>query len=159
DPLAPALVRTPEDGDLHDPGHLDQRRLDLGGIDVDAAGDDQVCAAGVEVDIAVRVDAAEVADREGRSVRGRPPGLRRALRVVPVLEAAPRRDDAPQLVVLVDGDDPTGSRAAHGAGVVVPLAGGAGGELALGGPVELPHDVETEQIVRRATNRVRTRRP
>ena len=51
-------------GDVGDPGVLAEGVLDLGGVDVDAAADDQVLAAAVEEEVAVLVEPPEVADRE-----------------------------------------------------------------------------------------------
>ena len=54
DPLTPPLVGQAEHGHLGDAGGLAQHRLDLGRIDVDPSGDDQVVAAAVEEEVAVR---------------------------------------------------------------------------------------------------------
>ena len=85
-PLAPLLVGQPEHGALDHVGMGVEDRLHLGGVDVDAAGDDQVLAAAVEPDRAVVVHPAEVAD--GDQVAA--PGGGRLLRRPPVLEACPR---------------------------------------------------------------------
>ena len=57
-------------------GMLGEHLLDLGRIDVHAAGDDHVRLAIAEVDEAVGVDPADVAERRARPVRGRRRGLR-----------------------------------------------------------------------------------
>ena len=72
-PLAPVGVGYAEDGDVHDTGDLTERVLDLERVDVDPAGDDQVGAPALEVEVAVGVDASDVADGERRPVGRFPP--------------------------------------------------------------------------------------
>src|SRR5664279_1280098 len=45
DPLAPAFIRAAEHGDFNHPGQILECGLDLSGIDIDTAADDQVLAA------------------------------------------------------------------------------------------------------------------
>ena len=87
DALAPLVVGEAEDGHLDDAGRLGQDRLDLGRVDVDAAGDDEIVAAAVEEEIAVGVEATEVADGERVAAPG-PVGGRG---VAPVAEAGEAR--------------------------------------------------------------------
>ena len=54
----------PAYGDVHDAGDLAQRVLDLERVDVDPAGDDQVGASSLEVEVAVGVDASDVTHGE-----------------------------------------------------------------------------------------------
>ena len=61
--LAPLLGRDPEHRDVIDLGVLLQRRLDLGGVDVHAAGDDHVGLAVADVQVALVVPVGDVADR------------------------------------------------------------------------------------------------
>ena len=68
-PLAPALVGTAEDGDVLEAGRTGEGGLDLGRVDVDAAGDDQVRAPRVQPHQTV-LDASEVADGERGAVVG-----------------------------------------------------------------------------------------
>jgi hypothetical protein len=62
--LAVFLVRDPEDGAVLYPRHADQHRLDLGRIDVDAAGDHHVAHAVAQEEIAIPVDVSDVAARD-----------------------------------------------------------------------------------------------
>ena len=61
--LAPLLRRDPEHRDVIDLGMLLQRRLDLGGVDVHAAGDDHVGLTVADVQVALVVPVRDVADR------------------------------------------------------------------------------------------------
>src|SRR5690606_23273621 len=131
--LAPQVVGTAEHRDLGDPRHLHEGGLDLGGVDVHTATDDEVGPACVEVHVAVLVDPAEVADGEGGTVLGLAPGRGRALGVLPVRDPAPRWDGAPQLVLVVRDDHASGPGATYRAGVGGPVRGRARRELALGG--------------------------
>ncbi len=58
DAVSPVVVRYAEHRDVLDPRVLAQRVLDLERVDVHAAGDDQVGAPAVEVEVALVVDAA-----------------------------------------------------------------------------------------------------
>src|SRR3954452_9407396 len=106
-PLPPLLVGHPEDGALHDVGVRVEHRLDLGRVDVDPSGDDQVLAPAVEPDEPVVVHPAQVAD--GHPVA--PPGRRGLLRCAPVLEPRPAGHRAPQLAPLVGLQPATGAGA------------------------------------------------
>ena len=64
DLLAPVVVRDAEDGGVGDGGVGEQRGLDLGRVDVDAARDDHVDLAVAEEEVAVLVEIADVADGE-----------------------------------------------------------------------------------------------
>ena len=102
--------------------------LDLGRVHVHAAGDDEVVAPAVEVEVAVVVEAAEVADGEGVA----PPGRGRARRVAPVLEPGVRRAPSHQIdAVVVD-------REARGAGRARPTVPGRASHSALGQAVNWP---------------------
>ena len=138
DPLAPLLVVDSEDRDVVDAGHLAQHLLDLGGVDVHAATDDQVLAAPVEEDVAVVVDPPQVADGERRPVRGLSPGGGGLLRVAEVAEPRMGRYDAPEVTVLVHSHHATRPGPTQGARALEPLLAAAGRELPLGRPVELP---------------------
>ena len=127
--------------------------LDLGRIDVHAAGDDQVLAAAVEPDHAVVVHPAQVAD--GHQVPA--PRGRRLLRRPPVLEAGPARHRAPQLAALVGLQPPPRAGAAHAAGVGQPVVRRADGELGLGGAVELPHAAVGQRLEHRPLQRLGAR--
>src|SRR3954452_9012235 len=61
DALAPGVIGYAEHGDVVDADQFAEHVLDLDRIDVDAAGDDEVFASAVEVEVAVVVDPAEVA--------------------------------------------------------------------------------------------------
>ena len=76
DPLAPLLVGQAEDGHLGDAVDGGQDVLDLGGIHVDAPADDEVVAPAGQVEEAVGIEAAQVADGAG-ATRARPPPWRR----------------------------------------------------------------------------------
>ena len=64
DLLAPVVVGDAEDRGVGDRGVREQHALDLGRIDVDAAGDDHVGLAVAEEQVAVVVEVADVADGE-----------------------------------------------------------------------------------------------
>src|SRR4051795_13661449 len=96
-PLPPVLVGDTEDGALDDPGMRVEDRLDLGRVDVDAAGDDQVLAAAVEPHETVVVHPAQVPHRDPVVL----PGRGRLVRRPPVFEAGPPPHGAPQLAALL----------------------------------------------------------
>ena len=84
--LAPLVVGHADGGGVADRGVLEQHRVDLGRVDVHAAGDDEVGGAVGEEQVAVVVEVADVA--EGEVVAPvRPVGL---VRVLEVVEARPR---------------------------------------------------------------------
>ena len=70
--LAPLVVGHADHADVADRGMAEQHRLDLGRIDVHAAGDDEVGAAVGEEEVAVVVDVADVAEREVVAAGRRP---------------------------------------------------------------------------------------
>ena len=78
--FAPLLVGHADDRRVADRGVLEQDRVDLGRIDVHAAGDDQVGAAVGEEQVAVVVEVADVAEREvvaaERRLRSSPSSLK-----------------------------------------------------------------------------------
>src|SRR6266540_6797521 len=82
--FAPFVVRHAEYRYIPDLGMVDELVLDLGRVDVDAAGDDHVDFAIAQVQIAVLVEVADVADRRVFAALG-PRGL---VRVLVVLQAA-----------------------------------------------------------------------
>ena len=63
-PFAEFVVGDAEHRAVAHAGHADQHVLDLGGIDVDAAGDHHVALAVAQEQIAVRVEVADVADAD-----------------------------------------------------------------------------------------------
>ena len=86
--LAELRIGNAEHGAVGDAGHGDQHRLDLGRIDVDAAGDHHVVLAVDDVEIAVGVEIAHVAQRpEAVALELAPRGV-----VVGVGEVGNRRD-------------------------------------------------------------------
>ena len=113
-PLAEVGVGHPHHRGLGHAGPLQQRGLDLGGVDIEPAGDDEILAAAHEVDVAVGISEAEVAAAQ-------PAALQRRGRRVGAVEVG--RDDAgapvEELPDRVPGD--------HRAGLGVPDLGlGAG---------------------------------
>ena len=64
-PLAPLVIGAGKDRHLAHPGHLTQDGLDLGRIDVDPAGDDQVVPTSRKVQVALGIEVADVPDIEG----------------------------------------------------------------------------------------------
>src|ERR1700722_973516 len=91
DLLSPLLVGQAEDGHLGDAVDGGQDVLDFGGVDVDAAADDEVVAPAGQVEEVVGIEAAQVADGARRPV----PGGRGGGGVVPVTEAGEGRHVAP----------------------------------------------------------------
>ena len=61
EPFAKLVIGYAEHRTITNPGHADQHALDLGGIDIDAAGDHHVALAVANKDIAIGVDIADVA--------------------------------------------------------------------------------------------------
>ena len=116
-----------EHGHLEDRGMGGDGVLDVGGVDVVAAADDHVLAAAHDVEVAVRVEPAEVAGHQP-AVH---PGPGRGLGVAVVL-AGPARDPHAHLAdlagrhrrtVVVDADDlGRGQRLAHRSGRLDGLA-------------------------------------
>src|SRR5690606_20599439 len=140
DDLPPVLVGDADDDDVADRRVLQQRVLDLGRVDVDAAGDDEVGAAVAHVEPAVLVEVPEVAGRVEVAAHGG----RGLLRVPVVLETGlPARVDQAGLprrqlraVRVEDLDLDAVDRAPHGAGAGEPLLGGGDDDRsALGGAV------------------------
>jgi hypothetical protein len=131
DPLAPLRVRSSVHRSLLDPGKRQQDGLDLGGVDIQSAADDQVGPAAVEVQEAIRVEAAQVADSEPLGPVDLPPRRCRLVRVPPVLEASACWRSAPDDPVL-DAQLPIRTGASDRADVVGPLGPGHRGELPLG---------------------------
>ena len=156
-PLAPAGVGGAEDGDVHDTGDLAQRVLDLERVDVDPAGDDQVGTPSLEVEVAVGVDASDVAHGERRPVGRVPPRCGRLLGRSEVGEPGVLRHGAPDAAVVVGGEGAARPGAAHRAGAAQPVLGAAGRELALGRAVELPGRAVGEQLDQAALDRRRAR--
>ena len=127
-PLAPLVVGDPEHGRVGHGRVLAQRLLDLDRVDVHAARDDHVRGPVREVDEAVGVDVADVAEGVG----ARTPERRRRLRLVAVVVedlldarvAAPQHAVGPhrELVAALVGHDHlvARDRSAHGAGVRPP---------------------------------------
>ena len=87
DGLAPVRVRDPDHRGLRHLRVAGEHVLDLAGVDVEAAGDDHVIAAVLEVDVAVGVHHAHVAGADPPV----PELLRRGLRVADVLGERERR--------------------------------------------------------------------
>ena len=128
-----------------------QRRLDLGRVDVGAAAQDHVGEPVAEVEEAVGVEPAEVAERLPAAVAGARLGA-------DVAVAGGVAGDRPQphlallaggqLVALVVGDQHRALRgAAHRAAVLEPLrAGDDRGGLRLGAGVELPDPLRSEPL-------------
>ena len=141
DALTPSLVVHAEGDRLGDLGMVENDALDLGWVDVDASGDDEVAAPAIEVQVAVIVEFAEVTDGEPVLV----PGLDRLLRVSPVLEAGVRWDSAPDVAVIVDAKAAAGACLPNRAGVRVELLRRADGELPLGGSIELTKGFVSER--------------
>ena len=90
----------------------EQHTFDLERVHVHPTGDDEVVAAAVEEQVAVGVDATEVADGERVAV----PGGRGLDRIAPVLEPGVARDRAPDDPVGRAPERASGSGAADGAG-------------------------------------------
>src|SRR5207237_5064837 len=91
-PAAPLVVPHADDDDVRDLGVVHQGDLDLGRVDVGAAGDDQVDAPVDEVEETVFVEIADVADRAqalGGHLRLPGPEIRR-----PAVERRPHVDVA-----------------------------------------------------------------
>ena len=123
---------------------LEQHRVDLGGIDVHAAGDDEVGGAVGEEEEAVLVDAADVAEGEVVASVGAV-GL---VRVAEVLEAGGAGALDPHEPLLAHGEGPALLVAhvevgriglADGARLLLPRDRVDDGAGTLGGAVVLPH--------------------
>ncbi len=148
DLLAELVVGDPEHGDVLDRVVVDERRLDLRGVDVHAAADDHVDLAVRQEDEPVVVDVAHVAEREHPRLEVDVLGL---LGGVVVLEvgaeevAEVERADlvgAELLAVLADHEQLAGRRRrADGPRVVEPfLRLGPRRDASLGGAVALVND-------------------
>ena len=127
DLLAHVGVGRADDGDVVDGGVHDEHVLDLARVDVHAAADDHVRGPVGEVEVAVVVDPADVAQP---APAPRVPHLARLLGVAVVLEGAVRLE--PHLALLADGEllavvaddvDRAGHRLADRAGVGEPVLG------------------------------------
>ncbi len=76
DPLPPFAVGQPDDGAVLDGGVGQQRLLDLGGVHVEAAGDDHVLGAVHDEQVVLPVEVADVAGVEPAEPEGLHGGLR-----------------------------------------------------------------------------------
>jgi hypothetical protein len=88
-PLAEVGVVQADDGGVFDGGMVEEDVFRLPGVDVDASADDQVPVAVGEVEVAVVIEPADVAD--GEAAAAGVVGGGRLLRVTQVAEAPPLR--------------------------------------------------------------------
>jgi hypothetical protein len=98
DPLAPLVVRQADDGAVLNRRVLHDRLLDLGGVDVEAAGDHHVLRAvddEQEVVVVEVTDVPGVVPAEGGGLRGRP-----RVAVVAAHHQRAAHDDLPGLPAL-----------------------------------------------------------
>ena len=141
--LAQSLIGHPDDGGLGDAVEAGEYLLDLGGVDVEPPTDVHVFEAVGDLQVARRVQLADVPGVQPSLVVDRGSG---GLGVIEVAQhhVGPAQQHLPLLpdAQLEVGDRPTG-RGGHGDGVVVGAAHGA--EAAgFGQPVGGEHDVDVE---------------
>ncbi len=145
--LALGFVGHADDRSVTHLGHRQDLSLDLGGIDVDPATDDQIGAAVADEEPAILV---EVPDVPGGDEPG-PVDRLAALVIALVGEVAVRRDPGVDVAHLARRERPAvgtedrnlaaGDGMTHGSGLAEPFLTGAGhGRAAFGGAVELGDD-------------------
>ena len=141
--LAHVGVGDADHRDVGDRGMGGEHALDLGGVDVGAAGDDQVGAAVGDEEVAVVVELAEVAGGEDAvAKRGARLLLGAAIAERPCAGRArrsgrPRPRGSARPVVVEDVDLVPRPRRADAARLAQPFLGADAGEAALRGAVEL----------------------
>jgi hypothetical protein len=81
--LTPLGVLHSEHRNFVNSSHLREREFDLSGIDIDAAGDNEIAATALEIDVSVVVDATEIPDSEPVAI----PRFARLFGIIPILES------------------------------------------------------------------------
>jgi hypothetical protein len=126
--LTPLGVIHAKDGDFVNSAHFGEDQLDLGGIDIDAAGDDEVATTALKIDVSVFVDATEVPDAEPVAV----PRVVGLFRITPVLETGIAGGVTPEPSVRIASQNSSRAGSSDGSWVCQPLLGATARELSFG---------------------------